>query len=531
MTAKKAQQSDELVRLAQETGELFHDRDGIPYADVVAPEPGPHHEIIRIRSRVFRTWMSGRYWRLTGRPSGGQALTDAIDVLSAIAQFEGLERSVGMRIAGHGGALYLDLADAMWRAVEIDATGWRVVARSAVPFRRPRGMRALPVPVSGGNVDELREFINIADEDQYRLLAGWLLGAFRASGPYLCLVLVGEQDAAKSTVARALRSIIDPNEVSDRTLPRDEQAMAIAAGNAWVASFDNVSAMADWQSDALARLATGAGFGTRQLYSDDEEFLVRVSRPIILNGIGGIVTRPDLMDRSIVVDLPTINEETRRDEREFYAALDATRPRILGALLDAASVALAGEDHVVIQRRPRMIDATRWITAAEGVLGWTDRSFLAAYQANRAATRTITIDASPLVAPLRDLLDRGPWSGTATDLLKALEQRVADADVKRRDWPKTAAALGTDLRRLAPDLRRVESIEIMFPSRHGGRRVLALARLSEEPSPLSQPSQRDTGDTWDSDAHSRATNDESGFGWSSEPEELDPPSAWAEVMT
>ncbi len=506
MTAKPSQ-SDELVKAARATGELFHDADGQAYADVVAPEPASHHEILRIRSRIFRTWLAGRYWRANGRPAGGQALTDAIDVLSSLAQFEGPEKIVGLRLAKHQGAIYLDLVDDRWRVVEIDTAGWRILDRSPVPFRRARGMRALPAPVRGGKLEELRDFLNLADDEQYHLMAGWLIGTFRPSGPYIVLVLTGEQDSAKSTQARVLRSLVDPHEIPERSLPRDEQTMAIGALNNWIVSFDNVSNLGDWQSDALARLATGAGFGTRQLYSDDEEFLIRVSRPVILNGIGGIITRPDLMDRAIVVDLKAIPEAKRIAEEAFYPALADARPRLLGALLDAASTAFDREDQVVSSVRPRMWDAARWITAAEGALGWPSRSFLNAYVANRKSGRIITLEASPLAAPLRLLLEKADrWSGTATELLKALEQRVDEPVTRRRDWPKTAQLLGVDLRRLAPDLRKVEEIEIEFPSRHDrGGRVLSLVRVRN---PLSEPSEPSATDNADNDPHTRTNGSE-----------------------
>jgi hypothetical protein len=503
VTDRRPSQADELVKAAQETGELFHDPSGTPYADVVAPEPVPHHEILRIRSRTFRTWLAGTYYRALGRPAGGQAITDAIDVLSAMALFEGSQRPVGLRIAKHGGAIYLDLADDRWRVIEIDLAGWRILDRSPIPFRRTRGMMPLPIPAHGGKLDELREFVNVVDDDQYRLLAGWLVGAFRPSGPYIVLILTGEQDSAKSTTARLLRRLVDPNEVGDRTLPRDEQSMAIAANNSWIASFDNVSTLADWQSDALARLATGAGFGTRQLYSDDEETLIHVARPLILNGIGGIVTRPDLMDRSIVVDLESIPEDRRRPEDEFYATLETARPRLLGALLNAASAAFAGEDRVTIKRLPRMADATRWITAAEGALRWPEHSFLAAYRGNRANSRALTLDASPLASPI-DSLVVDDWSGTATQLLRALEQKVGDDVIKRKDWPKTAQILGVEIRRLAPDLRKVLAIEVMFPDRHDGRgRVLSLVRVRETLSEPSEPSDSDNADNADNVLHTR----------------------------
>ncbi len=526
MTAKPSQ-SDELVKAARETGELFHDPAGTPYADVVAPAPTEHHEILRIRSRIFRIWLAGRYWRANGRPAGGQGLTDAIDVLSALALFEGPERQVGLRIVKHRGAIYVDLADDRWRVIEIDLAGWRILDRSPIPFRRPRGMRPLPEPVTGGTVEELREFVNVTDDDQYHLLAGWLVGTFRPSGPYIVLVLTGEQDSAKTTTARLLRLLIDPNEVGDRTLARDEQSMAIGASNSWIASWDNVSTLQDWQSDALARLASGAGFGTRQLYSDDEEFLVHVARPIILNGIGGIVTRPDLMDRSIVIDLASIPEDRRRKEDEFYGALEAARPRILGALLDAASAAFAREDQVVIKRLPRMADATTWITAAEGALGWPERSFLSAYRVNRANSRELTLEASPLAAPLRLLLKDADWSGTSAELLKALEQRVDEAVVKRRDWPKTARGLSVEVRRLAPDLRKVQGIDVIL-DRTGSSRLIHLVRVRKSASFASQGGDDDANDANDAGSPTRANGVEAPPLWPVEDDDY-PESAWSDV--
>jgi hypothetical protein len=73
----------------------------------------------------------------------------------------------------------------------------------------------------------------------------------------------------------------------------------------------------------------------RQLYTDQDEVLFDATRPVILNGIEEVVTRPDLADRAVFLTLAPILEESRRPESELWAAFEAERPRILGVLLDA----------------------------------------------------------------------------------------------------------------------------------------------------------------------------------------------------
>ena len=493
MSEREPSQAQALVAIAEEACELFHDGDQ-RYASIdVAGEPA-HVETLVLRSRAFREWLAGTYWRANRRAAGPQPLADALEILSSMARFDRPQRKVGLRIAEHRGAIYLDLGDDQWRVVEIDAAGWRLIDRSPVPFRRPRGLEPLPAPVAGGSLEMLRPFVNADDEDQYRLLAGWLLAAFRPHGPYVVLVLGGEQDSGKTSTARMLRLLVDPNVVGDRALPRDDRSMAIASSNSWIASFDNVSSVADWQSDALARLATGAGFSTRQLYSDDEEFLVHVARPVILNGIGGIVTRADLLDRAIVIDLPAIRDGRRMSESDFWGSFELARPLLLGSILTAVSASFDGQERVDIDALPRMADPIRWVTAAEGLLRWPRGAFLDAYRRNRSRSRVLTLQASPLTSPLLGILNgsRG-WRGTATELLGELERSVDEQARRRADWPKSAAVLGTSLRRLAPDLRRIEGVDIVFPNRHGVHRLITMTRKTL--SPLSHHEVgRDSGD-------------------------------------
>jgi hypothetical protein len=143
--------------------------------------------------------------------------------------------------------------------------------RPAGPVQAPQGMLALPHPVIGGNVGALRRFVNLKDDEDWLLLLAWLVQAFRPTGPYPVLILLGEQGSAKTTLARIFKAITDPSTTPVRSVPRGEHDLVIAANNSWVVALDNLSGLAPWLSDALCRLSTGGGFGTRTLYENDEE--------------------------------------------------------------------------------------------------------------------------------------------------------------------------------------------------------------------------------------------------------------------
>ncbi len=161
-------------------------------------------------------------------------------------------------------------------------------------------------------------------------------------------------------------------------------------------AFDNLSSVPDWLSDAFCRIATGGGFKTRRLYRDTEEISLQVCRPQILNGIEDLATRDDLRDRGILFELPVILGQRRKPEREFWAEFDEARPRILGALLDAASTALREQSHVDVEELPRMADFATWVIGAEKGLSWQPGTFLDAYEQNRRDAIALVLEHSPL---------------------------------------------------------------------------------------------------------------------------------------
>ena len=152
-------------------------------------------------------------------------------MIEAKARFDAPEREVHVRVGALNGYLYLDLADETWRAVEIDASGWRVVENPPVRFRRAAGTQPLPTPIPGGSVKALRRFLNVRCDADFVLVVAWALACLRNRGPYPVLVLSGEQGSAKSTFSAMLRALLDPNIAPLRALPREDRDLFIAASN------------------------------------------------------------------------------------------------------------------------------------------------------------------------------------------------------------------------------------------------------------------------------------------------------------
>jgi hypothetical protein len=451
---RKPTQAELLVRCAEGT-ELFHTPAGDAYARM---KVGDHSETHPLRSKGFRRYLVRAFFERYGKPPGAQALHDALGLLEARAQFDGPRREVYVRVGECGGNVYVDLANVLWEAVEITPAGWRVVSSEATPvcFRRPRGMLPLPTPTRNGVAKELRRFVNIPDEASWRLLLAWLVQALRPNGPYPVLILQGEQGSAKSTVERLLRALVDASTAPLRTTPRNERDLIIAATNSWCAAFDNISNLPSWLSDAFCRLSTGGGFSARELYTDSEEVLFDATRPVILNGITDVATRPDLLDRALIITLPPIPEEERKPEAGLWREFEKARPAILGALFDAVCGALGTVDDVRLEGMPRMADFALWATAAEEALGLEPGAFMEAYAGNRREATESALEADPVASAVREFMrEREGWAGTATELWKALND-LTDEDVRHtKAWPAAPNSLTNRLKRLAPALRGV----------------------------------------------------------------------------
>lgn len=451
----------------------FHAPDGEGYVKI---DSTACQETLAIAGSEFRGLAERLYYRAHNEAAGKDAIDAAVSTLIMKARLDSPEEQVFVRVAAHGGNIYLDLADAQRRAVEITPTNWSVINQPPVRFLRPKSLRALPEPQRGGRIDEIRDFFNISDEHDVVLLIVWPLIALNPQIPCPMLVLTGGAGSAKSTSSRLLQQLIDPSGASLRVIPRDVKDVLIAATSSRVLPFDNISKLSPFMSDTFCRIVTGGSLTVRKLYTDRDEVSFVVKNPMILNGIGNFVDRSDLLDRSILITLRPIDETQRKTEQQIEAAFDAVHPRILGAICDALSFGLREHSTTRLPELPRMADAILWATACEGAFGWEKGTVFRAFKANQRKAVEQAVDGDPLSAAIYRLMqDQTVWRGTASRLLADLYRVMARTD-EHRALPSGASALGQLLDRAATSLRKLDITIERFPEGKRRERIILITR-------------------------------------------------------
>lgn len=483
--------ADKLIAMARSCCTFVHDAQLEPYAVF---EAAGARQVYGVTSAGFSDYLSHSYYKEHDRAPTESSMKVAMATLRGQAQFDGETCEVFTRIAKTSTGNWLDLCNDAWQCVQITSTGWIVTAGVGAPFfTRSASMRPLPMPGAGGSLDDLWSLINIPEEDRLLILS-WLLECLRSDTPHVVLELIGEQGSIKSTTQKNLRRLIDPNQADLRSAPRSVEDVWIAARNSHLVSLENLSHLQPQYQDALCVLATGGGYSARTLYTNSEETILELCKPIVLNGISVIVTAQDLLDRCLHIDLPTV--KNRELAGEVESRFVTAQPKLLGALLDLFVKVLAKLPSVEIapDKRPRMADFAALGEAVFRVHGRDDGDFLIRYNAMRKDGVHRTIDSSSVGAALLAYLHEVPtgWDGALSKLLTRLEHFRPHSEA----WPRSPKGLGDALRRLAPALRMI-GFDCISEGKTGGsiRWLIYSTEKSFKQSPASPASLAQSADS------------------------------------
>lgn len=106
------------------------------------------------------------------------------------------------------GGLWWDPGGSDDRCVKIDRDGWQVAERPGCWFRRPGAFPVMPLPETGGDVDELWRFVPCEPADRPLVLA-WMLAATQPDPDFAAgvLYLTGSEGTAKTTSAETIARV------------------------------------------------------------------------------------------------------------------------------------------------------------------------------------------------------------------------------------------------------------------------------------------------------------------------------------
>jgi hypothetical protein len=449
-----------MVKLVLQSGaELWHTPKQEFY---ISFERNGHRENHPTKTKAVKLWLGSLFFNNAQKTPGSQALRDALNILEATAMLDGPEHEAYVRVGPYEDRIFVDLGDDTWRAIEITKEGWKVVNEAPVRFWRPRSTLPMPEPVKGGKWEDLRKLINAKSDRSWILAVAWAAQAFWPTGPYAHHNFSGEQGTGKTLAQIIFKLLLDPSVTPLRRPPKDEKDLMIAARNERIPSFDNLSGMPEHLSDAFCGLSTGTALACRSLYTDDEEAFLAARRPCVMNGIDTLTNRGDLLDRTIINELPRIKPSDRILEKKIMAEFERVRPKLLGLFLDATSTGLSRVDEIDDSDLPRMADFCAWIIACEPSLPWKTGKFVVEYLAAIENSLATLVESDQVARAVYEMaLEYGrtgkTFSGTSTELLELLNQRKhIDPNHPPKGWPRISNTLSSRLRRAAPALRAVK---------------------------------------------------------------------------
>lgn len=473
---KNLSQADLLIKMILDRKDvlLFKDERDAPF---IALDINGHMEIWKCNSQTIKDLLSFEFYRANQKTVSSEVVKSAVSVLEGKAKFTGGRIKLNNRTSLVDNVLWYDLTNKEWQAVKVTSNQWEVVNNPPALFKRYSHQSSQVIPMRSGKAELILNYVNITNESHRLLLLVFVISCFVPDFPHPALVIFGSQGSAKSTLSKLLRRIIDPSLMEVVNLPKEQKELIQKLDHHYFSFFDNVSFIPEETSDTLCKAITGSGFSKRILYTDDDDIIYNFMRCIGINGINVVATRPDLLERSILVELNRIEEEERKQEKDLYENFNKDLPIILGGIFDVLVKTLEIKPKLRLNKLPRMADFMVWGCAITEGLGYKKEDFIKAYETNiKEQTQVALHENSVALAIILFMKEKSEWIGTASELLDKLNLEDTFGDVYNKGpFPRAPNTLARRLNELKVNLK---SIGILYESKsNGDTRVITLKKV------------------------------------------------------
>lgn len=297
------------------------------------------------------------------------------------------------------------------------------------------------------------------EEEQQILFAVYIVTLFIMNINHPLLLISGDYGAAKTTTARKIIRILNPN--NDLTqMSKKTDDVAVLLSNNYLIGFDNVSkeALTREMADLLCSAITGTNFQTRRLYTNNEICTLQIHSSIIINGLDLQFPYSDLMDRSIMINFKRIDAKNRLTEKQVWDEFYSILPELQGCIFHIICKSMKIYEHIVLDNLPRLADFAKWGYAiSEAITSGLGETFLQQYFGNIRTSSMMAIENDCLLSTLQDLMSQYDcWEGSATDLLKVLKDiyfRKNNTKILPREFPLAANTLSRRLRGIDVEIK------------------------------------------------------------------------------
>lgn len=432
---------------------------------------------VNVKSERFKKWIVSQFYNIESKIPTNDNIAKIILLLESRAMNEVNEVLVERRCATVDNCIYYDLKDDSCNVVKVSRDGWEIIKDPPVIFARTKTMYRQVTPERNGNLDILDKWFRYKDENHLILQKVILVASLIPNIARPIQVLHGEKGSSKTSTMKLVRDIIDPAIVPVVSIPKTIDDLAVYISKNYVPCFDNIDTISNQVSDLLCIAVTGGGHTKRKLYTDDEEQVMFFQRFIVLNGINVVATRPDLLDRCILLELERIPPNERKEEKVLREEFEKDKPIILGAIFETLSKAMSIYDQVELNNLGRMADFTRWGYAIAEVLGIGGDKFLEAYLNNQNNANIEALESHPVgFAMYKFMEDKTVWSGSPTKLLSELEivAGFEKIDTTNSNWAKTPNVLSRRLNEIKSNLL---DVGIEFERSKGKNREIKITRM------------------------------------------------------
>lgn len=499
--ATKAEAALELVKA--NCRELFLDQHATAYLEIIARND--RMEALPVRSGLFKNWLCLQFYKEGLGTIGGEDVNNVCNVLEAEATYSGNQRTLHLRVGSDmNEVVYYDLTNSECEAIKVTANGW---SQQPAPLIFAHYSNQLPQvnPSRRYDADIFERFLsltNLKSDDDKLLLKCYITSLFIPGFPKPVLMMYGQQGSSKSTLQELIKMLADPSSVRLLSFPRDVNELIQQLAHRYLAYYDNLTFIKSWISNELCKAVTGAGFSKRKLYSDDSDVVYSFMRCIGFNGINLAATKPDLLERGLIIQLERIPKERRRKIKDIWHEFESIRAPLLGYIFDivARTMHSVQEGGIQLKEHPRMADWAEISEIISRCMGNPDDAFLQAYYRNIGLQTAEAIEANPIAQCIGKLMETRTvaWIGSVTMLLQELET-IASNDFKINiqrlaGWPKAPNALSRRLNEVATNLREIGIIIDRIHDTSNNISMVQIRKISPE-SPESPTSTTSSGDS------------------------------------